>query len=375
MRSLTRAACAAAVMAAAALLSGCGSSPPKPAPLEVVTPRIAGKQVWRQSLGGAPLPGLSVAVQGDRFIVASRDGVILALDASTGAERARIAVGERLTAGVGSDGRFLAVVGASNDLIVLEGGKVRWRSRLGSRAVTAPLVAGERVFVQRVDRTIEAYDVLDGRKLWSLSRSGEPLALAQPGVLLPFKDTLLAGQGARLLQIDPLLGTLRQELALPAQRGTNEVERLADLVAPAVRSGEVLCLRAFQSSVGCVQVERNQLRWSRNFGGYQGVAADADVLVAADGSDRVSAWKASTGDLLWSHERLRNRGLSAPLISGSTVVFGDFEGWLHFFGRERGDSLLRLPTDGSGIAAPLVRSGTTLLAITRSGGVHAFRPE
>jgi outer membrane protein assembly factor BamB len=137
----------------------------------------------------------------------------------------------------------------------------------------------------------------------------------------------------------------------------------------------VLCLRAFQSSVGCVQVERNQLRWSRNFGGYQGVAADAEVLVAADGSDRISAWKASTGDLLWSHERLRNRGLSAPLISGSTVVFGDFEGWLHFYGRERGDSLLRLPTDSSGIAVPLVRSGTTLLAITKSGGVHAFRPE
>ncbi|RZS58654.1 PQQ-binding-like beta-propeller repeat protein [Sphaerotilus mobilis] len=375
MRSVARLVGAAALIGAAALLAGCGASPPKPAPLEVVVPRITGKQVWRQSLGAAPVAGLSVAVQGDRFLVASRDGVVLALDVATGAERARIAVGEPLTAGVGSDGRHIAVVGASNDLIVLEGGKVRWRSRLGSRAVTAPLVAGERVFVQRVDRTIEAYDVLDGRKLWSLSRSGEPLALAQPGVLLPFKDTLLAGQGARLLQIDPLLGTLRQELALPAQRGTNEVERLADLVAPAVRLGDVLCLRAFQSSVGCVQVERNQLRWSRNFGGYQGVAADADVLIAADGSDRVSAWKASSGDLLWSHERVRNRRLSAPLISGSTVVFGDFEGWLHFFGRERGDSLLRLPTDGSGIAAPLVRAGTTLLAITQSGGIYAFRPD
>ncbi|MGY0193623.1 PQQ-binding-like beta-propeller repeat protein [Leptothrix sp. BB-4] len=375
MRSAARLVLAATLIGAAGLLAGCGAAPPKPAPLENVPAKIAGKQVWRAWLGGAPLPGLTVAVQGDRFLVATRDGLILALDVATGTERARIAVGEALTAGIGTDGRFLAVVGASNDLIVYEGGKVRWRSRLGSRAVTAPLVAGERVFVQRVDRTIEAFDALDGRKLWSLSRSGEPLALAQPGVLLPFKDTLLAGQGPRLLQIDPLLGTLRQEVALPAQRGTNEVERLSDLVAPSVRTGDVLCLRAFQSSVGCVQVERNQLRWSRNFGGYQGVAADADVLVAADGSDRISAWKASTGDLLWSHERLRNRGLSAPLISGSTVVFGDFEGWLHFYGRERGDSLLRLPTDGSGIAVPLVRSGTTLLAITKSGGVHAFRPE
>jgi outer membrane protein assembly factor BamB len=57
------------------------------------------------------------------------------------------------------------------------------------------------------------------------------------------------------------------------------------------------------------------------------------------------------------------------------VVFGDFEGWLHFLSRERGETLLRLPTDGSGLAAPLVRVGTTLLAVTRAGGVHAFRPE
>jgi outer membrane protein assembly factor BamB len=74
-------------------------------------------------------------------------------------------------------------------------------------------------------------------------------------------------------------------------------------------------------------------------------------------------------------EKLRYRGLSSPVVAGTTVVFGDVEGYLHFLSRDKGEPMLRLPTDGSAIAAPLVRSGQTLLAITAKGNAYAFRPE
>jgi hypothetical protein len=37
--------------------------------------------------------------------------------------------------------------------------------------------------------------------------------------------------------------------------------------------------------------------------------------------------------------------------------------------------MLRLSTDGSAIAQPLVRSGATLLAVTAKGTAYAFRPD
>ncbi len=355
-------------------LAACSSlDQPKPAPLEAVTPRLALKQAWSAKLG-TPLAGLSVAVLPDRFVLANRDGQVVTLDADSGAERSRVAVGSKLSAGVGSDGRFSAVVTEANELVVIDGTKERWRARLPARVVTAPLVAGERVFIQAVDRTVQAYDALDGRKLWSLSRSGEALALAQPGVLLAVKDMLVVGLGSRLVAIDPLLGNVRNEMALANPRGTNEVERLADLVGPAARLGDSVCARAFQAAVTCADVERNRTAWSRNLGGYQGVAGDADQVYAADASDRITAWRRNSGDVAWTSERLRNRTLSTPVALPAAVVFGDFEGWLHFLSRERGDTLLRLPTDGSAVAA-LVRSGTTLLAVSRNGGVYAYRPQ
>jgi len=372
---IARRALTVGLTALAALLAACGStSRPKPAPLEPLQAKIGGRQVWRQNVG-EPVAGLSVAVLGDRFLLATARGSLISLDIGTGEVRSRLELGLPLSAGVGSDGRHAAVVTQDNELVVTDSTRIVWRTRLNSRVVTAPLVAGERVFVQAIDRSLWAFDAFDGRLLWSTPRSGEALSLQQPGVLMAYRNTLLAGVGPRLTALDPLTGALRGQMTLAAPRGTNEVERLADLVAPPARQGETVCVRAFQAAVGCVNAERNAVQWTRPQSGAQGVAMDPEFVFGADASDRITAWRRSSGDVAWTHDRLRHRGLSAPLAVGSTVVFGDAEGWLHMMSRDRGETLLRLPTDGSPIVAPLVRSGLTVLAVTRSGNAFAFRPE
>lgn len=372
-----------AALAAALLLAlaGCSGTPkPKPTPLEPVAPQIGGRLVWSSKIDSVKYP-LLVAVNqtpasGGIFTVAGGDGTVVALQAETGSELWRGNAGAQLSAGVGSDGRFAAVVTRDNELVTFDAGRIAWRARLASRVATAPLVAGERVFVMGVDRVVHAFDALDGGKLWTLQRPGEPLTLAKPGVLAAYRDTLLAGQGARLTGIDPTRGTLRWEVAVAAPRGTNEVERLADLLAPLVRiGGPTVCVRAFQNAVGCVNAERGTLEWTRNVGGIEGVGGDAQLVVGADGSDRITAWRAENGDVAWTNEKLLYRELSAPLVVGRTVVFGDVEGQVHLLAREDGRQLLRLATDGSPVVAPPALSGRTLLVVTRNGGLFAFRPE
>ena len=362
---------------ALATLAGCASDKPKPTPLETVTASIASRQLWSARVDSVNFP-LAVTAHGDNFIVAGTDGSVVALEAASGRELWRGQVGAKLSAGVGSDGRRAAVVTADNQLVVLDQGSRSWSTRLSSRTTTAPLVAGERVFVLGVDRVVHAFDALDGRRLWSLQRLGEALTLAQPGVLSAYKNTLVAGIGALMLGIDPSTGSVLWELALTTPRGTNEVERLNDLVGPMLRVGDQLCARAFQTAVGCVSVsslERASLRWSRNAGGQQAVGGDAAYVYGADASDRISAWKIGGGELVWSNERLLYRGLSAPLSTGKAVLFGDSQGQVHFLDREDGKTLLRLPTDGSAVMAQPVQVGKTVLVVTRNGGLFAFGVE
>ena len=357
-----------------ALLAACSSDKPKPTPLETITPQIAGRQVWSARIERAA-PGLIVSARDGEFTVAGSDGTVLALQADNGREIWRGNAGAALTAGVGSDGRYAAVVTRDNEVVVLERGAVKWRARLASRVSTPPLVAGERVFVMGVDRVVNAYDVIDGRLLWTLARPGDPLTLSQPGVVAAFKDTLLVGQGQRLAGIDPLRGSVRWEVPLASPRGTNEVERLSDLSGPALRIGDVVCARSFQVGVGCANAQSGSLVWSRTVGGVQAIGGDAELIVGADASDRITAWRAANGDLAWTSESLRYRGLAAPLLVGRTVIFGDAEGQVHFLDRADGKTLLRLATDGSPVVGVPARTGNTILIVTRNGGLHAFRPE
>lgn len=372
----------AGALGIAMLIGGCSSlnpmnwfaDKPKPAELENLSPKIAGREVWSARVDSVQFP-LSIAVVNGSFVAAGTDGSVVALNADDGRELWRANVDAKLAAGVGSDGRFSAVVTRDNELVVLEGASVKWRQRLNSRVVTAPLVAGERVFVMGVDRAVHAFDAVDGQRLWNLQRPGEALTLAQPGVLAPFHNMLLAGQGPSLAGVDPLNGIVQWELPLATPRGTNEVERLADLVGPLVRAGDIVCARAFQAAVGCANAESAALVWSKNVGGTNPVGGDAELIFGADASDRMTAWRTANGDVAWTHERFLNRGLSGPLSAGKTVVVGDFQGYVHFLSRETGETLLRLPTDGSAIVGAPVRAGGTILVATRNGGLYAFRPE
>ncbi len=363
-----------AALAAAAFVGGCATgSKPDPKPLEPLVAKIGGSVAWSQRVEGVQFP-LAVAVTPGVFTVAGDDGTVLALDVESGREIWRASAGAKLSAGVGSDGRFAAVVTRSGELVVFEQGQVKWRKPLGTRVTTAPLIAGERVFVLGVDRAVQAFDVLDGRKLWLLQRPGDPLTLSQSGVIAAFKDTLVVGQGPRMAGVDPVRGSVRWEVPVGSPRGANEIERLADLVGPAARVGELVCARSFQAAVGCVNAERGTTAWSKNFGGTNAVAADAEFVFAADASDRISAWKTASGDAAWTSDKLLYRNLSAPLSVGKTVVFGEGDGTLHWLARDTGEAQLRLTTDGSAIVAKPVVSGTTMLVVTRKGGLFAFRP-
>ena len=105
------------------------------------------------------------------------------------------------------------------------------------------------------------------------------------------------------------------------------------------------------------------------------MAGNEQVIVGADASDRLTAWRTASGEVAWTSERLMYRSVSSPLAVGPTVVFVDGEGTVHWMSLDKGEPVLRLSTDSSGAAAAPVASGNTLLVVTRNGGLHAFRPE
>lgn len=358
------------------LLAGCSSSPERPKPSELA-PNVAligVRQVWSTRIGSVTLP-LQVAVAGGRFAVASDDGTVALLEARSGADVWRTSVAGGISAGVGTDGNVAAVVTRNNELVAVAAGRELWRERLPAQSFTAPLVAGARVFVLTADRSVTAFDAQSGRRLWSRARPGEPLVLRQAGVLLAVGDTLVAGLSGRLVGINPNSGAVTWEAAIATPRGANELDRLVDLVGGVSRIGDVVCARAYQSNVGCVDAARGALLWSRVANGADGVHGDDQLVIGAEPDGRIMTWRRANGERGWSSDRLRYRTLTSPLVLGRSVAFGDGGGLVHLLSRADGTPMNRLTTDGSAVIAAPALAGQTMVVVTRNGGVFGFAPE
>jgi outer membrane assembly lipoprotein YfgL len=360
-----------------AFLVACSSKPdrPQPADLGPNVPALGVRQSWSISLGGPVDFPLQVTLSDSGLFAASSTGQVVSLDPDTGRELWRAQVGAPISAGVGAQGDAAAVVTKANEVVLIRAGEVRWRHRLSTSSRTAPLVAGGRVFVLGADRSVVALDGASGRRLWQQGRPGEPLVLQQAGVILAVGDTLVVGSSGRLLGMNPLNGTLRWDAPVATPRGTNDVERLVDLVGRVSRVEDDLCVRAFQVAVGCVDAARGAVRWTRPAVGADGLHGDARAVFGTELDGRVTAWRRDNGEPLWRVDRLRWRQLTAPLLIGRSVAIGDSTGLVHLISRDDGAPMNRLSTDGSGIAGAPMQAGNTLIVATKAGRLFGFRPE
>jgi outer membrane assembly lipoprotein YfgL len=357
-------------------LIACSSSPDKPKAKEL--PSLSSgsaytlNPVWSNRVGVVSTP-LSIAVHADQVAVASSDGNLALINASTGRDVWRVALNTPLQAGVGTDGNRFAVVSESNEVMAIEAGQVSWRFRLNASTYTSPLVAGGRVFVMTADRTVLALDGATGQRLWSQQRSGDPLVLRQSGLLMAVEDTLVAGLSGRLVGLNPNNGSVRWESIVGASRGTNEVERLVDIVSGVSRQGSVVCARSFQTSVSCVDAAKGSALWSRSSNGHQGLSGDEEFLVGVDSDSKIMAWNRLNGQTSWESDVLRFRGLTGPLVISKSIVFGDEAGLLHRLSLADGKVQNRMGTDGSAIATRPVTAAGLVIAVTRNGGVYGYR--
>lgn len=371
----SRALLALAVVSALGL-GACSFSPDKSKPTELppVAALMGTRLVWSVQMGATD-GAVSPRAVSDRVFVAGANGSVAALDAESGKDVWRLNLNTPIAAGIGADGDTAAVVTRDNELVAMAGGKELWRVRLPASSFTAPLVAGRRVFVLTADRTVSAFDGQTGARLWSQSRPGEPLVLRQPGALLAVGDTLVVGLSGRLVGLYPVNGSVRWEAPIATSRGTNEVERLVDIVGPVSRIGNSVCARAYASAVGCVDAGRGAIVWTKPAQGITGVHGDDRLVFGSEADGHVRAWQRASGEAAWSVDRLKYRDLTAPLSVGRVVAIGDGGGLLHLLSREDGSEMTRLSTDGSPIIGSPMLAGQALVVQTRNGGVYAWRPQ
>jgi outer membrane assembly lipoprotein YfgL len=362
------------LMLSAVFLTGCGSSKPQPAQIPPVKADKPIQALWKFKLGDDVSFVQSLQVVQERLSLTTDDGNIAVVNVRNGQAVWLFDLKTALNTGTGFDGEHVAVVTLNNELVLLKAGKVLWRSRLTSQSYTHPLIAGERVFMMMADRSVLAFDLASGQRLWMQQRPGEPLVLKQNGVLMPFQNTLLVGLGGRLTALNPDNGQIKWDVPVANPRGINDLERLVDLVAKPSRVENSVCVRAFQAQVGCVDALRGSVLWTRSSVGSQGVDGDAKTLIGTESNGMVQAWGRTSGDRLWDSDRLKYRELTGPLFTSKGIVIGDSGGWLYLLSAADGSLINRVQTSTEGFAStPTALADGGFVVLTRNGLLLAYQ--
>ena len=346
----------------------------KPAPLAEIKPSTSAKIQWQAGVGSAGDYVFTPAVLDGSVFATGHDGNLSRLDAESGKPLWRVETGKKLSAGAGvGSGLVLAATRKGEVLAYDLDGKALWESRVSSEVLSAPQAAEGIVVVRAADGQIYGLDARDGKRKWVYQRALPSLAIRSHAGVVVTRGGVFAGYaGGKLVALSLSNGVLGWEASVAQPRGATELERIADVTSQPVVDGSNICAVAYQGRVACFEIANGNLIWAREMSSIAGLSVDAASLYVSDARGAVHALDKSSGASLWKQDKLFNRRLSAPVVSGKYVAVADVEGYVHFLSREDGSFAARAATDGSAIAATPLALGQNLLLQTRNGGLFSL---
>jgi outer membrane protein assembly factor BamB len=157
--------------------------------------------------------------------------------------------------------------------------------------------------------------------------------------------------------------------------GRSDLERLADVDGQMAVVGQDIYAAGYQGTLASVAAESGQVLWQQELSTYVGVAADWNNLYTTDENGEVVALTRRTGAEEWRQDALLRRWPTLPVPFHTTVVAGDFEGYLHFFSNVDGELVARTRLGKKAVSSAPYVAANRLYVQSDSGTLYAFGVE
>lgn len=371
------------LIAATVLLSSCGLFGDKDVELEPkklvkIQNTLKIKRLWSSKIGGASeflLVGLRPASDGTSIYAASQDGKVVAIDPNSGKKRWKSDLEIELSAGPAA-GEDVVVVASKDGFVILldaKSGAERWRTYIGGETLARPLIKDDAIVVQSIDNRLRALSIYDGKQRWEVEQSMPLLTVRGASSPLLVGSHVVAGfDNGRLLAVNASTGDIEWESMLSLPTGRSDLDRLADIDGSIAVVGQDIFAGGYHGRIASIAAESGQVLWSREISTHVGVAADWNSVYTARDDGEVIALARNNGADTWRNDDLLRRDPTLPVPFHTTVVVGDFEGYLHFFSSIDGDPVARLRFGRKAITSQPLVVANRLYIQSDDGTLAAF---
>jgi len=309
--------------------------------------------------------------QNERVIALTRDGYVRSVGAE-GKEAWNYRVGNRFYAGATVHEGTVYVPGTDGVLHALDAktGAPRWKYVAGEALGTAPVIEGDLILVSSLSDTLFAVKRDTGALAWlyrrdapagfTIHRTSAPVVRGQ-SVWVGFSD-------GTLVSLELADGGVRWEKSLaPGSGGTGQFVDVD--TTPVLDNGGHVYAASYTGGLYCLDADTGDVVWNSVAQGITSLLLQGDVVVAT-GDDRLDAYLADSGRLIWSRGLEERAGLDAVLTKGMLLV--PVQRSMIFVDPRTGKTLLTW-NPAQGVSAPARVVGGKVYVLSNNGYLYALR--
>ena len=351
----------------------------QPATLQAINNSLTVKTVWKTSIGDGA-QGLSFNlrpnVQDDVLYLASSNGSVRALNASTGANIWTVNTGVILSAGPSASSQQVIVAGNNGDVIALEAktGTELWRTKVSGEVIAAPGVGIEQVAVRAANGTLHVLSANSGTELWFDEQEVPTLSLRGASTPLIVSGVVITGTDAgKLISFSVVDGAVIWERLLGLPRGSTELERLIDIDGNIGINETNLFAVGFNTRLAKIDARNGSVIWGKTVSSSTGVGVGLTNVFVSTSDDHLVAYNQESGSQTWKTEDYQYRELTTPTPTGQALVVGDLEGFVHFISPTDGNTLARTKISKAAIKQAPIYANDMVYVIADDGQLLAFK--
>lgn len=358
-------------------------------------------KVWKRGIGEGQNKGfssLTPALDGDAIYAVDYEGLVVALDSKTGKKhwsrkvnksqqglwtwlKSFFVAGDpnrQIVGGIAAENGLLLVATYAGEVMALskETGAELWRKQLPGEVVSAPRTNGSVVAAQTVNGKLFALDAKTGEQLWFYDNPPPVLTLRGTPSPIVTDTAIYSGfSNGRMMAFNPANGLILWEQRIASPKGRSELERMVDIhSSPLIKDG-VIYVGTYQGRVSALARGTGKPLWGQDGSTSESLALSGDKLFVSHADGKLIAYNSTTGEVLWSNEKMLRRLLNGPQVFGDYVAVVDFKGYMHVVNQSDGEFVARTRVDRKGARAPMLTDGETLYVYTNRGKLIAFRAE
>lgn len=358
-------------------------------------------KIWKRGIGEGQNKGfssLTPALDGDAIYAVDYEGLVVALDSKTGKKHWSRKVNKsqqglwtwlksffvtgnpnrQIVGGIAAENGLLLVATYAGEVMALskETGAELWRKQLPGEVVSAPRTNGSVVAAQTVNGKLFALDAKTGEQLWFYDNPPPVLTLRGTPSPIVTDTAIYSGfSNGRMMAFNPANGLILWEQRIASPKGRSELERMVDIhSSPLIKDG-VIYVGTYQGRVSALARGTGKPLWGQDGSTSESLALSGDKLFVSHADGKLVAYNSTTGEVLWSNEKMLRRLLNGPQVFGDYVAVVDYKGYMHVVNQSDGEFVARTRVDRKGARAPMLTDGETLYVYTNRGKLIAFRAE